>query len=370
MPLGHFNASIVNSCQQSAPLIPEQEAVILKGSLGKPVEYSDDSALTTLTNTPVLSDVELFAPKTPSRETEGSDTPKDDGSRSTPRRPVTLAPRQAASVKPALTTISPSQDTKISLKLSTNGGASAIRKLARETSPFQPGKIKVEAAQVNAGLDGGIDPNLFAHGVEYEQQSTAESVNRPRRRMAIAQQRVDEWRLRPLDQGFEGSNTKTSALNKVGRTPGFLKPIPPQPLESPPRKSGNGTPAAVPYYQPGRVFNWKVLGSAGHRPTQEIPGPSGSQEWTALGQQSGLPSHIIGAEQCQTALQYPAQPPSTRTPSSPARNEDAVFISIDPDGVVKMEEPAQSPSKPEIRPDPTKVRRLQELGVWVKSLHG
>lgn len=357
MPLGHFNASIVNSCQQAASLMWEQEAVVLKNSLEQPAEYSDDSALTTLTNTPVLSDLELSAPKTPPQEIEASEPPKDDGPSSTPRRPRTRAARlteQAAVVKCALATSSPSQDIKTCLKISSNGSALAIQELARETSPYQLGKIKVEPAQGNSGLDGGIDSIPSAHGAEHEQRSTVESMDRPRR-LAIAQQRADEWHLSPLDQGFKGSNTKTSALDEFGQELGFLKPNLQKQPKSSPQKS-----ATVPYYQPGRVFKWKVLEIPGHRRTHEIPGLSGSQGRTAGDQQGGLPPQILGADQSQTALQPPAQTAPTRAPSSPARNEETVFISVDPDGDVKMEEPAQIPQT-------TRPGRIQPKSVGYRN---
>ncbi|KAG8166797.1 hypothetical protein KVR01_002486 [Diaporthe batatas] len=249
MPLGHFNASIINICQQAVSVIREQKAAVLNEfpDQSPAADYSDESALTTLTNTPVLSDVELSAPKTPSPETEGSDTPKDGGSSSTTRIPRTRASRlaeTATAVKHTLATIAPSQDIRPSLKLSTNDGASALQKPARETSPLQLGKIKLEPAEGKSGLDGRIDPKLCAHGAEYEQRSIAECVNKGRR-MAIAQQSVDEWCIRPLDQGFISGNTKAAAREKVGQEVGFLEADPQQQLRTSPQNSGHGKPVAV-----------------------------------------------------------------------------------------------------------------------------
>lgn len=341
MPLGHFSASIANSCQQAMSLIREQEAAALKESLKQPAEYSDDSALTTLTNTPVLSDLELAAPQTPSRDTEGSDTPKN--SSLTPRRPRTRAALQAArlaeqatAVKRTLATIAPSDNVRESPEIHTHGSASVIQRLATGSSPYQMGNIKVEEAQAHAGLDGGRDSPSSAHVAEHKQRSTAEGMNRSRR-MAIAEQRVDEWRLGPLALGSKVSNTQTSALGKFGQELGFLKPDPQQQPADSPQKPGSKTSAAVPYYQPGRVFKWKALESPAHAQTQKVSGSAGSQERRARGQQGCSPLQMLGIDPAQFSRQPPPQQRPARAPRPPARHEEAVFISVDSDDDVKIE---------------------------------
>lgn len=344
MPLGHFSVSIVKCCQQAVSLIRAQEATADKKSSEQHIEYSDDSTLTTLTSTPVLSDVEIAAPNTPSHGSELSDTPNYDGSSSTPRKLRTVRALQAARpgeqstvVRHALTTISPTQKVRASTGLSSKGRASVIQRLATGSPLSQLDYVAVESAQGNSGLDGRGDSKFSAHVTEHEQRSIAERVNRPRR-MAIAGQRADEWRLRPLTQGFESSNKTNSALDKLGRELGFLKPEPQQRSTDSPKKPGNGTSAAVPYYKPGRVFKWKVLERPAHEWTRNTSGAAGSQERKDCGRQVCLPPQMLAANQAPTAQQSPAQKRPTRARRPAARHEDAVFISVDSDGDVKMEE--------------------------------
>lgn len=354
MPLGYFSVSIVNSCQQAISLDEAQEAITEKKSPQQCTEFSDDSTLTTLTNTPVLSDVELASPNTPSRGSELSDTPKYDGSGSTSRRPRTRRDLQAASredrataVKLPVTTTSSSQNARTSSKLSTNSSASVTQRLATGSSPYQLDDVSVQSAQGYADWDGGRDSESFAHVAQGEQGSTSEAVNRPRR-LAIAEQNGDVCLFRPMNQGFESRNTTTSDLDKLGQELGFLKPAPQQQLRDSPQKSGNGTPTTVPYYQPGQVFKWKVLERPGQKKTNEGSGAAGSQERKAWDRQICLPPRMLDANEAQAAQQPATKQRSARTPRPPIRIRDAVFISVDSDGDIKMEEPAQSP----IQPDP------------------
>jgi hypothetical protein len=375
MPLGHFSGSIVNNCQQAVSLIRAHETTAGQKSSQQHTEYSDDSTLTTLTNTPVLSDVELAAPNTPSRGSELSDTPNYDGSSSTPRKLGARGALQAARpgelstvVKNTLTTMSPSQKIRESPRLSSKGRASVIQRLATGSPASQLDDAAVELAQGRSGLDGRRDSKLSAHVAEHEQPSTAERVNRPRR-MAIAQQRADEWRLRPLTEGLESSNTTNSALDKLGQELGFLIPEPQQQLRGSPQNPGSGKSAAAPYYQPGRVFKWKALERPAQERTHNASGAAGSQERGDWGRQVCLPPQMLGANQAQTAQQSPAQRRPARARRPAARHENAVFISVDSDGDVKMEEPAQSPPQPETHLDPITVRRLRDSGLLGRSRH-
>lgn len=340
MPLGHFSVSIVNNCQQTVSLVEAQDAIAEKNSLQQCTEFSDDSTLTTLTNTPVLSDVELA---------ELSDTPKYDGSSSTPRRPRTRRVFRAASrdekstvVKLPVTTIPSSQNIRTSSELSTNSSASVIQGLVTGSSPYHLDDVAVQSAQGHAGWDGRRDSKSFAHVAQGKQGSTSEMVNRPRR-MAIAKQKGDEWLLRPLNQGFESENTRRSDLDKFGQELGFLKPEPQQQLRDSPQKSGNGTPTAVPYYQAGRVFKWKVLERPGHKQRNEDSGTAGSQEPKARDRQIYLPLQMLGVNKAQASQQHAAEERPSRTPRPSVLNQDAIFVSVDSDGDIKMEGPAQSP---------------------------
>lgn len=353
MPLGHFSVSIVNSCQQAILLEEAQEAIAEKKSPQQCTEFSDDSTLTTLTNTPVLSDVELATPNTPSRGSELSDTPKYDGSSSTPRRPRTRRALQSASrdenataVKLPVTTISSSRNVRISPKLSTNSSASVIQRLATGSSPYQLNEVLVQSAQGDADWDGGRDSKSFAHVSQGEQGSTSEAVNRPRR-LAIAEQNGDECLFKPMNHGFENENTTKSDLDKLGQELGFLKPAPQQQLRDSPQKSRIGTPTAVPYYQPGRVFKWKVLERPGQKQTNEGSRAAGSQERKAWDGQICLPPRMLDVSEAQAAQQPATKQRRARTSRPPVRIHDAVFISVDSDDDIKMEEPAQSPIQPE-----------------------
>lgn len=190
MPLGHFSISIVNSCQQALSQMRAQRATAVRKSFQQYTEYSDDSSLTTLTKTPELSDRELSVPKSPSRGSELSDTPKYDGSTSTPRKSrkrrdlqATGAGGQSAAIKCTLTTISPSENSQVTPDLSTTSDASIIQRLATGYSPYQlkQDEVSVGSAQGRAVLEVGRHPKVSAHAVESEERSTAEKVERPRR---------------------------------------------------------------------------------------------------------------------------------------------------------------------------------------------
>lgn len=370
MPLGHFSIGIINSCQQTVSKIQAQKTTAA-GSVQQYTEYSDDSTLTTLTNTPVLSDLDIPAPKTPSQGSELSDALRYDGSTSTPRSrkrhvlQTTRMQNQATALKLALSAASPSRNTKTLPGLSTEADTSIIQRLATRHSPCQtkPDEMAVVPAQGCSILEGG-DSNIPAHVAETEQQGTAERLKRPRR-MAIAEQEFDELRLRPLAQGFESSNTTKSSFSNLGQGPeseqNFEKL---QHLKDPTQDSGNGTPATVPYYKAERVFKWKILERPGYVQTPKASrAATGSQERKARGRQDCQRPSVTGALQAQTARQSPALQHTSTAQGRPAQHQEAVLIPDDSDGDVDMEDVGQSTAQPETQLDPSTVRRLRDSGL-------
>lgn len=364
MPLGHFSISIVNSCQQTVSRIRAQKAAAVKESLQQYAEYSDDSTLTTLTNTPVLSDMELPAAKSPLRGSGLSDTPRYDGSTSTPRKSANLhawqtpkKAKQATPIRLALSAASPSRNTKGSRDLSTKANGSVVHGLATATSPTQ------EYATQD-GRGGSKVPALVAAN---EQRSAPDRVNRPRR-MAIAEQEFDQLRLRPLSQGSESSNTVKSILDNLDQgLKAKQKSGQHQHLKDPTQESVNGTIAPVPYYKAERVFKWKILERPGYEGTPKATRTAGSQERKSHGAQDCQPLPATDAQQSRTAKQSPAPRRSSRVQGKAAQPREAILVPDDSDGDVKSEDVGQSTTQPETHLDPSTVRRLRDSGLLGRS---
>lgn len=359
MPLGHFSMSIVSSCQQTVSEIQAQESTAARKSLQQHTEYSDDSTLTTLTNTPVLSDMEITAPKTPSQGSELSDALRYDGSTSTPRRSrkrqalqTTRMRNQATALKLALSAASPSRSTKTTPELPSSGTASVLL-------PVKQDEMKVAPAQVFSALKREGDSKAPAHVAANEQQSTAERLKRPRRMaMAIAEQEFDELRLRPLAQGSGSTTTMKAVLSSLGQrleSEQNFEQL--RHLKDPTRESGNDAPAPAPYYKAEREFKWKILERPGYERTPKASrAATGSQERKATGRQD-----------CQ-------RPPVTGSPQRPSRAQgqlaqpqEAVLVPDDSDGDVKMEGVGQSMAQPQTHLDPSTVRRLRDSGLLGRS---
>lgn len=345
MPLGHFSISIVNSCQQTVSKIQAQKATAIRKSPQQYTEYSDDSTLTTLTNTPVLSDMELPAPKTPSQGSELSAALKYDGSTSTPRRSkkrqalqTTRMKNQATALKLALSAASPSRNSKTLSDLSTKADASIIQRQATGHSPCQmkQNEMAVAPAQGCSVLEAEGDSKMPTHVAENKQQSTAERLKRPRR-MAIAEQEFDESRLRPLAQGSECSNTMKSILSNLGQeseSEQNLEQL--KNLKDPTQDSGNGKPAPAPYYKAEREFKWKILERPGYEQTTKASrAATGSQERKVRDRQDCQRPPATGALQAQTARQSPAPQCTSTVQGRPAQHQEAVLIPDDSDGDVE-----------------------------------
>lgn len=374
MPLGHFSIVIVNSCQQTVSKIQAENATAARKSLQQYTEYSDDSSLTTLTSTPVLSDMEIPAPKTPPQGSELSDNLRYDGSTSTPRKSkklqalqTTRMKNQATALKLALSAASPSQNTKTLPELSNKADASITQRLATGHSPCQMKQDEVALAPAQEGsvLEGEGDPKVPAHVAENEQRSTAERLKRPRR-MAIAEEEFEQLRLRPLAQGSESSNTMKPVLSNLDQglksEQNFEKL---QHLKDPTQESGDGPPAPVPYYKAERVFKWKILERPGyeHAPKASRAAATGSQERKARGRQDCQRQPVTGADQSQTARQSPAIQHTSTFQGPPAQHQEAVLIPDDSDGDVEKEEVGQSAAQPETHLDPSTVARLRDSGL-------
>lgn len=364
MPLGHFSISIVNSCQQTVARIQAQKAAAVKESLQQYNEYSDDSPLTTLTNTPVLSDMELPAAKSPLRGSGLSDTPRYDGSTSTPRKSRNLhvwqTPRkvkQATPIKLALSAASPSRKTKGSCDLSTKANSSVVHGLATATSPTQ-------RYTAQDGRGGSKVPALVAAN---EQRIAPDRFDRPRR-MAIAESEFDQLHLRPLSQGSESSNTVKSILDNLDQglkdkqTSGQH-----QHLKDPTQESGNGTIVPVPYYKAERVFKWKILERPGYEGTPKASRATGSQERKSNNAKDCQRPPVTGAQQSPAAKQSPAPQRPSKAQGQAAQPREAILIPDDSDGDVKSEDAAQSTPRPETHLDSSTIRRLRDSGLLGRS---
>lgn len=372
MPLGHFNITIVNNCQHALSQIQAQRVTAVRKSFQQYTDYSDDSSLTTLTKTPDLSDREVSVPKSPSRASELSDTPKFDGSTSTGRRPrkrrrlqATGTGKSSAAINCNLTTISPFQNGQAPSKPSVDSGSSIIRRLPTENSPYQPKQDEVAAGPTQgcAALDAGMHSKESAHAAESDQPCRAEKVERPRR-MAISEQEFDELRFRPMTQVPRSSDNAKAGLNNLGQGP---KSEPQQQLKHSRQEPGSSTSTPVPYYKAERVFKWKVLERPGYDPTPKASGADGSQEFKTRGRRDRQKPQVTDAHQPQTGQLPHVQQRAGRDQQQSAQIQEPVLIPDDSDEDVKMEEPGQTTVQPETRLDPSTIRRLRDSGLLGRS---
>lgn len=348
--------------------IQAQRVEAARKSIQQYAEYSDDSSLTTLSNTPVLSDRELPTMKSPSQGSELSATLKYDGSTSNPRK---SRKRQAfrtirkktlsTDVEFGLSAASPSGYTKAASDLSAKGGASIIHGLAIGGSSYNLKHDEIGSTQTQgcSSQDGRRGLSVSVLAAEKEQRSPAEKVDRPRR-MAITEQEFDQRRFEPLNKGSESSNITKSVLNSLDQYSERH-----QHLKDPTQESGNGMP--VPYYKADRAFKWRVLERPGYEQTPKASRVAGSQERKPRGRQDCQRPPVTGASEAETAKQPPVAQRPNRVQGQSSQTREAVLILDDSDGDVKMEEAGQSPSQPETHLDPSTVRRLQASGLLGRS---
>lgn len=374
MPLGHFNINIVKSCQQTVSQIQAQKAADAEKSAQQHRDHSDDSTLTTLTNTPILSDMDIPLVRSESRGSDCSDNLRFDGSTSTSRRSrkrqalqTTMTDKQTATIKVDLSAASPSQSTKAPLSLPSQVDASITRGFATCNSPYQIKQDEAAAVQPQGCpiTERGRDSKLSAHPAENQQQSTAE---RPRR-MAIAEQEFDQLRLGSLTQASESSNTKKSILENLDRQPKSEQNFEQlQLLKDPTQDSGNGSPAPVPYYKADKVFKWKVLERPGYELLPEVSSAAGGIQVRKVRGRQRDPQQpqMTGFHSAEEAQHASPQRP-IKAQGQPFQHQEAVIIPDDSDGDVKMEDAGQSTAQPGTCLDPSTVRRLQDSGLLGRS---
>lgn len=375
MPLGHFNINIVKICQQIVSEIQAQKAADAEKSVQQHRDNSDDSTLTTLTNTPILSDMDIPLVRPESRGSDCSDNLRLDGSTSTSHRSrkrqalqTTMMDKQTTTTKVALLAASPSQNTKTPLNLPTQADASIIRGSATCNSPYQTKQVEAAAVQPQGCpiTERGRDSRLSAHPAENQQRSAAE---RPRR-MAIAEQEFDQLRLGSLTQAPESSNTTKTVLENLHRQPEFKQNFEQlQLLKDPTQDSGNGSPAPTPYYKADKVFKWKVLERPGYELSPEVSSAAGGIQVRKVRgrQQDPQQPEVPGVHQTEAAQHAAAHQRPVKAQGRPAQHQEAVIIPDYSDGDVKMEDAGQSTAQPGTCLDPSTVRRLQDSGLLGRS---
>lgn len=407
MPFGHFTTVIVNRCRPAVPHVQVQLARAVRKSAQQCSEDSDDSTLTTLTKTPSLSDAEQAELKSPSQTSELPEGTRYDGSTLSHHRPedhqmLHVAPegQQASAIKLGSSAIPPSRGIKAPRDMSTKADALIVQGLTMGDSSYQLSEKEIEVAPAHgcALANGGKTPKISAYEAQHEKRST---VERPRR-MAIAEQEVDERtrRLRLLDQASNNpfrpafNNAATSASpaltgqsratraaemrksGNIGQEPQHEQE---QQREGPGQGFGDGSPSQTPYHKATQTFRWKALETPGYKRTRRATkaGGTGGQQARNRQDHQQLPMRDAQqpqsaqqpqmAQQPQTAQQLPAKRLSSRAQQQFPSNNEAVLIQDDSDEDLAVQESAPGAAQLQTHLDPSTVRRLQDSGLLGKT---
>ncbi|KAJ0115352.1 hypothetical protein J7T55_012630 [Diaporthe amygdali] len=344
MPLGYFGTVIVDGCRKARHQLWTPKAEVVRNSVRQDSDCSDDSALTTLTRTPELSDVDLAAPKSPTQVPEFLVATSYDGSTPSHPRPddrqvlhANRGGQHAAAIKLALSAISPSPTAKRSSDVTNKTRDSVTQVMATGHRPYQLNQDGIEMATAQKCAVVGLGSRNAAYSDLNTLTTDASATLADHSRAAkVGEKRKSEFEQQPAPQ------------QKRQRLDSWKGP-------------GDGNLSQIPYYKADRAFKWKVFERPAYERTHGASGAGVTREQHALVQQ---PQDV---QQSQNTQQPSAERRSSRAQGQVPQYVESVFIPDDSDEEMKEQEPGQNAAQSPTHLDPSTVRRLQNSGLLGRS---